>query len=650
MDKKKRTAEIKKLISREYKIFLEEERLTSLPITVYEKACNFSEKIIRVKPDKKSGKRLQDAIDFTHLKATPTGIVSFTFLFLIMVLIPTFLLVFLGFFGYGMLLLLIGMILTYYIYYYPIKLKTTYTMMVGSDIVTFILYSVIYMRNNPSLEGAVKFAAENITGSIGYELKKMLWDVEVGNYLSMEEALTDYTKKWSANRHFVESVQLMTSSMKQVGEKRLNMLEEAVNIILEGNREDAKHFNQSLRLPVTVVHALGIILPVMGLVLFPIIAVFLHVNAVVLFIGYDIILPFMLYFIIMNILSVRPATFSNVDISENPNVPPKGRFRFKKKFVRAWPIAAIIGILIILFGLFLYSNESIDSKNFEGITPAIVITFGLALGFALYFILTSSQKMKLRSETMQIEGEFAEALFQLGNQVSSGRPIEMAMENTLARIKTLKIKELFSKAINNMKLLGFTFQQAFFEEKYGAVRYYPSKLIKSVMRTVVESSKKGIVVASNSMLSISKYLKNLHTTQEEVRDSLNEVVGSLKFQGFFLTPMISGTVATLAIIIIRILKQLGDQAPALGTSIPMISEFSQIPISPFQFIFVVAIYMIESSFIISMFINTIENGEDPIGRANVTGYTLIIGFVVFTVSLLMTLTMFGPLISSVTSA
>ena len=111
--------------------------------------------------------------------------------------------------------------------------------------------------------------------------------------------------------------------------------------------------------------------------------------------------------------------------------------------------------------------------------------------------------------------------------------------------------------------------------------------------------------------------------------------------------MISGTVATLAIIIIRILKQLGDQAPVIGTSIPMISEFSKIPITPFQFIFVVAIYMIESSFIISMFINTIENGEDPIGRANVTGYTLIVGFVVFSISLLLTLTMFGPLISSV---
>jgi hypothetical protein len=647
MDKKKRSAEIRRLISREYKIFLEEERLTSLPITIYEKACNFSEKIIRVKPDKKSAKKLQDAIDFTHLKATPNGVVSFTFLFLIMVLIPTFLLVFLGFFGYGMLLMLLGMILTYYIYYYPIKLKTTYTMLVGSDIVTFVLYSVIYMRNNPSLEGAVKFAAENITGNIGYELKKMLWDVEVGNYLSMEDALTDYTKKWSSNRHFVEAVQLMTSSMKQVGEKRLNMLEEAVNIILEGNREEAKHFNQSLRMPVTVVHALGIILPVMGLVLFPIVAVFLHVNAIVLFIGYDIILPFMLYFIIINILSVRPATFSSVDISENPNVPPKGRFRFGKKFVRAWPVAVIISIAIVALGIFLYFSESTDAKNFEGITSALVITFGIAIGMALYFILTSSQKMKLRTDTMQIEGEFAEALFQLGNQVSSGRPIEMSMENTMARIKTLKIKDLFSRAASNMKMLGFTFQQAFFDEKYGATRFYPSKLIKSVMRTVVESSKKGIVVASNSMLSISKYLKNLHATQEEVRDSLNEVVGSLKFQGFFLTPMISGTVATLAIIIIRILKQLGDQAPVIGTSIPMISEFSKIPITPFQFIFVVAIYMIESSFIISMFINTIENGEDPIGRANVTGYTLIVGFVVFSISLLLTLTMFGPLISSV---
>lgn len=678
MDKKAREKRIREIVSREYKIFKEEERLATIPRTLYEKACNVSERIIRVKPDKKAREKLQYAIDFAHLKTTPGGAVSLTFLFMLVVLLPTLLLMatymvfhqerqgivvselimwglaedrsVIGFsgvpFGYGAMVVLIGIFLTYYLYFYPLRLKSRYEMLVGSDIVTAVLYIVMYMRNNPSLEGAVRFASENIPDELGLELKKMLWDVEIGNFLSMEEALIDYTKKWSKNRPFVESIQLLITSLRQVGERRITMLEEAVNIILEGNREQARHFNQKLKLPVSIVHALGIILPVMGLVLFPIVAVFLNVDATILFVGYDIILPFILYFTITSILEIRPSTFSKINISENPDVPPKGMFKFGEKFAKAWPIALLSGLITVALGVFLYFAELSEGESFEGIIPAVVIAFGFAFGFAIYFILVSKQKLKLREETRRIENEFAEALFQLGNQISGGVPLELSIENSMERIKNLSIRNLFEKALKNMKMLGFTFSQAFFDEKYGAIRYYPSKLIKSVMRTVVEASKKGVAVASNAMLSVSRYLKDLHQTQEEVKDSLNDTLSSLKFQAYFLTPMISGVVATLAIIIIRILKQLGEQSAAFGGGIPLLAQFGQIAITPFQFIMIVSVYMIETSFILGMFINSIENGEDPIGRQNITGYTLLIGFAVFAASLFITLTLFGPLIAA----
>lgn len=647
MGMSEREKRIKEIVSREYKIFREEERQASLPRTLYEKACNISENIIKIQPDKKTEEKLKYAIDFSHLKTTPAGVMSFTILFMLAVLAPTLLLIFTGLlpFGYGAMIIMIGVVLTYYLYFYPSHLKSRYEVSVGSDIVTAILYMVMYMRNNPSLEGAVNFAAENITGDLGYELKKLLWDVEVGNFLSMQDALLDYTKKWSSNRPFVESTQLLITSMKQVGEKRLTLLEEAMNIILEGSREQATHFNQRLKLPVTIVHALGVILPVMGLVLFPIVAVFLHVDASLLFVGYDIILPFVLYFTITNILSIRPATFSKIDITDNPNVPPPGKFRMGGRNIRAWPIALVCGAAVFALGVLLYFTE-LSGGDFEGIMPAIVITFGIALGFALYYILVTKQRLKIREDTRQIEKEFAEALFQLGTQISGGTPLEVSMENSMERIKNLKIRDLFERALKNIRLLGFTFRQAFFDEKCGAIRYYPSFMIKSIMHTVVESSKKGVNVASNAMLSVSRYLKGVHQTQEDIKGSLNDTLSSLKFQAFFLTPMISGIVATLAIIIIRILKSLGTQSTSFGTAVPMLDQFKTINITPFQFILIVSIYMVETSFILASFINSIENGEDPIGRQNTTGYTLLIGFAVFAGCLFATLTMFGPLVSS----
>lgn len=652
--KRKREEQIKKLISREYRLYQEEERFKSIPQTLYEKACGVAGSILHVEPDKKSRPKIQETIDFAHLRVTPTGTSSLIVLFLIATTIPIVILMGLTFLnlpglplGYGIVILMLSMFFNYYIYTYPKRLRRRYENEAGGELVTLVLYIAMYMRNVPNLEAAIRFASDNMSGAMGYEIKKLLWDVEVGNYLSMQEALLDYTNRWSKNRPFVESVELLITSLKQIGDKRIILLDEAVNIVLEGNREQARHFNQDLKLPVVVVHALGVVLPVMGLVLFPVVAVFLNVSSTILFVGYDIILPLILYFVISSILETRPATFSKIDISENPDVPPSGKFRYGKKFIKAWYVGFLVGAVIVGSGVFLWLNElAIAGKDFEGILPSLVISFGVAAGFGSYYILMSKQRLVVRKKTRDIEGEFAEALFQLGNQVSGGVPIELSIEHSMDRIQNLKIKELFSKALKNMKLMGFTFAQAFFDKEYGAIRYYPSKLIKSIMRTVVESTKKGVRTASIAMLSVSRYLKGLHDTQEEVKEELNDTLNSLKFQSYFLSPLISGVVVTLAIIIMRILANIGESVKDIDISIPLLDNIGKTGITAFDFIMVVAIYLIETAFILSMFINSIESGEDPIGRQNITGKSLIVGFVVFTICMLGTLAIFEPLITN----
>jgi len=371
------------------------------------------------------------------------------------------------------------------------------------------------------------------------------------------------------------------------------------------------------------------------------------VSSEVLFVGYDIILPLVLYFVISGILETRPATFSKIDITENPDVPPPGKFAMGKKFYKAWHVGLLVGVMIIALGAFMTVNEYFASTDFEGIFPAIVILMGISFGFGVYYIMLSKQRLAIRRKTREIEGEFAEALFQLGNQISGGVPVELSLEHSMERIQNLKIKDLFGRALKNMKMLGFTFGQAFFDKEYGAIRFYPSKLIKSIMRTVVESTKKGVRTASVAMLSVSRYLKGLHDTQEDVKEQLNDTLSSLKFQSYFLSPLISGIVVTLAVIIIKILRQISEQTSNLGSvSVPFLTSLGNVKITPFEFILIVGVYLIETAFILAMFINSIESGEDPIGRQNITGTSLIVGFVVFTVCMLVTLVMFEPLITS----
>ena len=689
-----REERIKSIVSREYRIFQEEEILRTTPRTLFERACKRSEKILKIS-SKKPNKKMQDAIDFCHLSVTPQSVTSFTMLFFLFTFLIIGSLLSLNIlfpvnpsagkgglfpqyemnsttglpvtdeFGtkkiiggmdilpmdIGMLFLIMALFFTYYIYAFPFHLKRKYEVEMSSDMVTMVLYMAMYMRNVPSLEGAIKFSSDNIGGYMGFELKKMLWDVEVGNFLSMQDALLAYTKKWEKNREFVEAIGLLLTSETQVGDKRIKMLDESVNLILEGTREKAKNFNQQLKLPVMIVHALGIILPVMGLVLFPIVAIFLHIGSSVLFIGYDVILPLVLYFIIMRILENRPLTFSKIDISENPDVPPKGKFFLGKKPVKAWPFGLLIGAVIISLGIIMANGEVASAQQngvkFEGIVPSIMITFGIALGFGVYYMLLARRRITVRNQTRQVEGEFAEALFQLGSQISGGSPIEVSIEKSMSRIENLKIKKLFAKALGNMKMLGHTFSQAFFDPEYGAVRQYPSKMIKSIMHTVVESSKKGVATAALAMMSVSRYLKGLHETQEDVKEQLSDTINSLKFQAYFLSPMISGVIVTMAIIIIEILQALNVKTQELGAIGDLGNLFQGISITPFEFILVVGIYLIESAFILSFFTSQIESGDDDTGLHSTLGNSLIFGFIIFVAIFAATFVMFSPLMKSI---
>src|SRR3989338_4769681 len=67
-----------KTSSREYQQFKSEYMPPHM--SYYEKLCNLSEKILKVRPDKKKEPVLQEAIDTCHLSITPTGAPSFSLL------------------------------------------------------------------------------------------------------------------------------------------------------------------------------------------------------------------------------------------------------------------------------------------------------------------------------------------------------------------------------------------------------------------------------------------------------------------------------------------------------------------------------------------------------------------------------------------
>ena len=645
------------LYPREYSKFLEE--IKQKPVTWYEKACFFAERILPINPSPKMRLQIDGSIKTSYLNVSAKGVLSLTMILTTTVLFFIFIGIALGI---GLFFSLFGFMFAggvfWYFYNYPSNQAKIITVKMSADTVLAVLYMIIYMRTSPNLEGAIKFSAQNLEGPLAWDLRKLLWDVEVGVYPSADAAFINYIYKWKdKNKEFSEALHLLRGTAVEPGRREM-LFEEIINVILNGTLERTKHYAANLRMPVALIHALGVLLPVMGLVFFPIVLIFISdsIKPSFVFFAYDILLPAFLYFIINYFLNTKPPTFSQPDISRAKNVPEFGKFAIGKAQIPIWPISLLIGLPMVSIGFLNVGSDVV----FNSVIYSILITFGISSSIFVYVFLDSYQKLKIRKDIERIENELSTALFQLGNSLGSGIPIELAIDKARENLKNLKISDLFEIVSLNMKKFGLTFEQALFDKEIGAIWYYPSRLLHSIMQAVIESSKKSVKNAADSMVVISRYLKGVHDVKEQIDEILGETVSSMQFLAVFLAPLVAGITVTMAVVILQILTRIGSVLGGLlaqsGTSsLSSTQTFLLVPwalggtppISPAEFQLIVGIYFIQTAILLSVFINGIRFGEDVIGLRRSIAITLLIGVIVYFLTWFITYSLFAGSLESI---
>ena len=639
-----------------YQSFLDE--IKHKPKTIFEKVCKFSEKMPAVSLGKKTDDELKEDIDASYMNISSRGVVGFTLgIFILFFILSLVFMVAFSDITFGMFLFLFGLVFAYSALTYPAKRAETLVVRMSADTILAVLYMVIYMKSSPNLEGALKFTADNLDGELSWDLKKLLWDLQVGVYPNADAAIAQYTIKWKdKNPEFAEALNLLRGAA--VGKARRDKLfDEIIKVVLDGTVDRTRKYVSHLRMPVMVIHAMGVLLPVMGLVLFPIIVIFMSdtVKPIFLFLGYDVILPIVLWYFISKTLSNKPPTFSQPDISLVRGIPKMGMVKLQNKLVPVIIPAVAIFVALLVLGIVL--SPSILSTQLPEDMLRFSVMFIVALSglIASYCWLDAKDKIKIRSDIEQIEDEFSVALFQLGNQISSGKPIEKSMDGAAQNLRGMTISTMFFDTSSNMKRFGFTFDQALFDQKVGAIWRFPSKLVRSIMKVISDSSKKGMKSASSAMLTISRYLKGIHDVKSEVSESLGETTSSMMFLSNFLAPMISGLTITMAIIILQILSKLGEQISTLvvdqaGSGMSGLQfgflfgagmNGGGLPIGPVEFQVIVGLYMLETVLILSAFINKIEYGDDAIGLRQTIARTLVIATIVYVISWVFTGMIFG---------
>jgi len=668
------------LMSKEYDIFRKE--ALEQRVTFYEKMCTSFGDILHIGTTPEETEALEKSIATSHLEITPQQAVGFgallaLSLLFVGVLIGAAAFVFDVFGDYLLLMLLFvvgGALLLKPLTKLPHYFAQRWRLAASNQMVMCVLYVVIYMRHTSNLEHAIKFAGEHIGMPLSLDLKKVLWDAETGLYVTIQDSLEAYLRQWKDyNFEFVEAMHLIEGSLYEPAEnKRIDLLEKALQVILEGTYDRMLHYAHNLKSPITILHMLGVILPILGLVIFPLLGSFLGglVRWYHLAFLYNLVLPLFVYFMGSKLLRSRPTGYGQGEILKSYS-----QYHIYEGVVgqrlplRPGTLGILLGGAIVLVALtpffihwiyptydaeflgftFLDYQGAFGPYGFWALIFSLLIPLGLAVGFGLYFLLKTKKLIELTKKTDLLEKEFSGGLFQLGNRIGSGVPAERAFGAVAQDMKGTPTGEFFQIVDNNIRNAGVGLKQAVFDPQIGALLYYPSHLIESSMKVLVESARKGPVVVSKSLITISQYVDRIRQVNERLNDLMADVLSSMTSQINFLTPIIAGIVVGVGSMVVTIINLLGEQFKTVGleeggftggvTAIASILNIQDV-IPGFQFQAVVGIYVVEIIILLSILSTYIERGIDDttafyrVGKNLFTGTFLyiavaLIGIIVF---------------------
>jgi hypothetical protein len=261
---------------------------------------------------------------------------------------------------------------------------------------------------------------------------------------------------------------------------------------------------------------------------------------------------------------------------------------------------------------------------------SLFIVLGAGLPIGIYYKLRSKNIIKIREKSKKLEAEFASALFQLGNRLGDGLPAEISFGKVADVMKDTVSGSFFSLVSSNIRRLGMSVKDAIFNPRTGALVYFPSRIIESSMKVLIQSLKKGPIIAAQAIMNIARYIKEIHKVNERLKDLMADIISSMQSQIKFLAPMIAGIVIGITSMVTTILSKLSAQLAQLSAAggaqgaggLGVIELFGD-GVPTFYFQLIVGIYVVQIVYILTIMSNGIENGADSLAEKYFLGQNLV---------------------------
>jgi len=495
------------------------------------------------------------------------------------------------------------------------------------DIPEVLSYIVMYLKLIPNLEDGIRFAARESSTSLGKDLRKLLWDLEIRVYRSIDDAITAFANLWGKWSDYLKrALHLLRSAVREKSEsERTITLDRSLDIVLDGTKSTMLSFANKLHQPTLVIYSIGVMIPLALIAMTPAISmVGPRLTLSHIFLLYDILLPLVMFLYIHKILLSRPATFNPPVIpASHPDVEKINKKENLVMALIAGFIVSLPGIFFLLLpffpikgGIFAFFVKPAEEGGINAFFPVtLFLLWGIATSVSLYCLKTYVPYKKIRDEIKEMENEFSDSLYVLGKRITEGKPAEEAFQYASNTLKGSKMGDVFSRTAFNLTSMRTSTKNALFDEKFGSLRHVYSDRIRAIMRLFVEGVKKSYEAAGVAIVKIADHLKQLQEVEKGIKNSLGVLTSTLRSTACIFAPLIAGVTLGITKLITSVLEGInwGEIENATAGNADIWSGISKpVTQSPEYFVLVVGIYIIQLIFLLTRFANGIDEGDDKI--------------------------------------
>lgn len=380
--------------------------------------------------------------------------------------------------------------------------------------------AVLRMRLDPTTERAARFAARTSDGpladSLGDHVRRATGTPKSG----FDGFATEWAEWFPA---LDRAIALLTASAVASDDERGRSLDRALSAVLDGTRDQMATFAAEIRGPATALYAFGVLLPLALVGVLPAARVAgIPVSLPVFVALYDVLLPTGILVACSWLLLRRPVAFPPPRVDrDHPDVPTTSWYE-----LLAGGVAATGGWLV-----------ASTLVPWSGPLAAFGVGSGAVLAVRYHPV------KAVRDDVRAVEAGLPDALYLVGRRVSEG----MAVETALVRASeetTDATGEFLADAVRVQRNLRVGVRAAFFG-RYGALSDVPSDRVHGTAGLLALAATQG-KPAGGAIVAMADQLDALRDVEQEARQELTAVTGTLANTAALFAPLVGGATVTLA--------------------------------------------------------------------------------------------------------